>query len=178
MNAFGAVGYKSELRILDGHGFVTPGVADLKRSLLDGDEVLRSPGHDAALSPDYFVRAGYDPTYLCAQVVRTAAAGQARAEASRQVVARTLESKSAELFEGNDDAQLYVPTFHALPEIGRDPGPHPRILLLWERIEDGDPASAWAEMRLRLERYLATGEVSVIDMPTPPPFPPGLPTWP
>ncbi len=64
--AVGAIGYHSNLFIHDRNGLVTREVA-----LRPPHKVLRSPGHDKAVPPEFFLR--HDPTFLDAGLCAAAA---------------------------------------------------------------------------------------------------------
>lgn len=150
--AVGAIGYFSDLVVLDQHGLVTKEVA--YRDLPPGP-LTESPGHDKHVDPEYFVR--YEPRWLFARAVwGKLAAGRMK---------DTLEQWDVD----RDVMDRYVPEFRevALPDVG-----YRSFLLVVRRVEPGeDPAAMWTTfpaLRRKLNAELRTeyADEPEVDVPT------------
>lgn len=124
--AVGAIGYFSDLEILDQHGLVTKEVA--YHPVPDGP-LRESPGHDKSVRPEYFAR--YEPRFLYARAVwGRLAAGKMKDTLDNWEIDPTVTSR-------------YVPDIYevSLPAI-----PHRAFLLVVRRAEAGEkPAELWGE---------------------------------
>jgi arabinofuranosyltransferase len=146
--AVGAIGYFSDLEILDQHGLVTKEVA--YRPVPDGP-LQESPGHDKHVRPEHFAR--YEPRYLYARALwGRLAAGKMKDTLENWDVHPSVTSR-------------YVPDIYevTLPGI-----PHRAFLLVVRRLEPGEkPADLWEafpERRRNLNaelraEYEASGEL-------------------
>ncbi|MCP4590684.1 MAG: hypothetical protein GY842_08065 [bacterium] len=146
----GAVGYYSDLFILDVYGLVTPAVA---RRELPPDAPRSSPGHDKGVGLEFFmdqaptiVRVG-----LFAEDTPQAAASRARdwADALR----RNWPTLGIQ--------QRYVPDLVRLDQPAQDG--RLQYLIVGRLLEYGvDWRQAWAEFAESVDRLAATGEVPVV----------------
>ena len=163
-NAFGAFAYASDLKILDGHGFVTPGIAQAKADY--GEARQRSAGHDAPVPPSYFVEHGYDPDILGARLVNAA---------RPELVSKTVQAYTAMMFRPGDYADRYVFDFRLLAEpIQGDP----HFLVWWHRYPDRKRADdVWDEAYGRLNTWVRTARAEQIELSIPAGPPTGLPAW-
>jgi arabinofuranosyltransferase len=136
--AVGAIGYFSDLEVLDQHGLVTKEVA--YRPVAAGP-LRESPGHDKHVTPEYFAK--YSPRYLFARAVwGRLAAGRMKDTLDAWDVDPSVTSR-------------YVPDIYevSLPDI-----PHRAFLLVVRRVEPGEkPLELWesfAERRKNLNAEL------------------------
>ena len=162
VGAVGALGYASDLFLLDRFGLVTPEVGERE---LGNEPKLRSPGHDMGVRPTWFLEHGHEPTYLRSDLLEVGS----RAELLEQLEA------SARRLRFLGAAERYVLDFAAVAT--RD---DPRwFLIVWARITRGTTTeAAWAEFAARRDAFAATGEVRVLDVEPPDPARvPGLPDW-
>ena len=122
--AVGAIGYYSQLEILDQHGLVTKEVA--YRPLLPGP-LTESPGHDKHVEPAYFAK--YRPRWLYARTVwGKLAAGRMKDTLDQGEIDRSVTDR-------------YVPDFYEVALPGID---HRAFLLVVRLIEPlEDPAAVW-----------------------------------
>ncbi len=162
VGAVGALGWASDLHLLDRFGLVTPEVARRER---EREPKLRSPGHDMGVSLTWFLERGHTPTYLRSDLIETTS----RADLVEQLIA------SARRLRALGAADRYTLDFAAL-----GPESTPRwFLLVWTRIPDDTPAAtAWSVFDARLTHFETTGEVR--ELPIAPPdraHVPGFPTW-
>ncbi len=122
--AVGALGYYSNLLVLDQYGLVTKEVA--YRPMQEGP-LTQSPGHDKKVDADFFVK--YAPKYLFARAVQgRLAAGRMKDTLEHWVVPETVMDR-------------YVPDFVEVPVASVD---ERVFLLMVRRLRDGeDPAALW-----------------------------------
>ncbi len=128
--AVGAIGYFSDLEVLDQHGLVTKEVA--YHPLPEGP-LTESPGHDKHVEPSFFAK--YRPRWLYARTVwGKLAAGRMKDTLDQWDVDPAVMS-------------LYVPDFYEVTL----PGVDHRAFLLVVRLRepDEDPAAVWNSFSAR-----------------------------
>jgi arabinofuranosyltransferase len=123
--AVGAIGYFSDLEVLDQHGLVTKEVA--YRPLPDGP-LQESPGHDKHVPPEYFAK--YEPRFLFARALwGRLAAGKMKDTLEQWNVDPSVTSR-------------YVPDIYEVVLPGKE---HRSFLLVVRRVEPGEsPSEQWA----------------------------------
>jgi len=126
--AVGAIGYASDLEILDQHGLVTKEVA--YRPAPPGP--LASPGHDKHVEPSFFVK--YAPRFLHARTV------------SGPLSAGRMKDSLAEWRVPPDVQDRYVPDFWEVTEPGEE---RTFLLVVRRRAPDEDPARMWSGFAAR-----------------------------
>lgn len=146
--AVGAIGYFSDLEILDQHGLVTKEIA--YRPVPDGP-LTESPGHDKHVRPEFFAK--YEPRFLYARALwGRLAAGKMKDTMEQWDVDPSVTSR-------------YVPDIYEVSLPGKE---HRAFLLVVRRLEPGEnPSEQWAAFperrknlnaELRAEYELAEGE--------------------
>ncbi|MEO0605222.1 MAG: hypothetical protein AAF211_27580, partial [Myxococcota bacterium] len=142
--AVGAIGYASDLEVLDQHGLVTKEVA--YRPVPDGP-LRTSPGHDKHVPPSFFVK--YAPRFLYARTVSGPLAGGRMKDTLVQWrVPSAVQDR-------------YVPDFWEVTE--PDDAERTFLLVVRRRTDDEDPALVWngfAGRRRSLNAELRDARVS------------------
>jgi hypothetical protein len=148
--AIGAVGYYSDCFVYDTAGLVTREVAI--RPV--GERVLRSPGHDKHVGPEFFLR--HQPEILTPMVVsglpwREQGLSE---QQSRQAFIQLLDEYRSILTKADPLlSDHYYVDFKPLPD-WETSGPD-SYLVFWRRVPEGESAAdVWGEIRERVKLYL------------------------
>ncbi|HHO49717.1 MAG TPA: hypothetical protein ENK18_02330 [Deltaproteobacteria bacterium] len=144
--AVGAVGYFSDLEVLDQHGLVTKEVA--YRPIPSGP-LTTSPGHDKHVEPEFFVK--YEPRFLFARAVEgKLAAGRMKDTLEQWQIDRSVMDR-------------YVPDFY---EVFLPNQEKRSFLLVVRRLEPGeDPAALWNQFAARRRELNAELRAQYADDP-------------
>jgi hypothetical protein len=148
--AIGAVGYYSDHFVYDTAGLVTREVAI--RPV--GERVLKSPGHDKHVGPEFFLH--HQPEVLTPMVV-SGLPGREEGlteQQSRLVFIQRLGEYQSVLTDADPLLpERYYVDFKPLP-YWETSGPD-FYLVYWQRISEGESAAdAWGEIRKRIELYM------------------------
>ena len=144
--AIGALGYYSDLFYYDLHGLVIREVAMLGHQ----SGKLASPGHDRAVTPDFFLK--YRPDILVPEVMSGLPGGDRgmSEEQSRGLFLNGLRQQWIEPLRRMQLNDRYIVDFRPLPSW--EFGGSNQYLVYWRRITD-DPTTEWEALRQRFERY-------------------------
>lgn len=151
----GAIGYYSNLRVLDQVGLINPAVA--RRPI--NHEKLSMPGHDRAVVPTFFISQGERPTYLLVDMHNGL---------SLRDFALRMGRHWSDVRRAGGPLRAYYVDFAPIAVAGLPPEPR-RVLIYWKRIPEGaDPQSAWRQAEQHARAYITGRETPVVWVEPPP----------